>query len=137
MKKDKQSLSPEARAIIRAQLTRRTLFAGVGAVSAAGLLAAAAAAGCQQLLLLLPGGAAAGRPISPGAGAGLGQSMVASRSQTGDRAENNGTGARQRLPQHTQRLYSKPQRMQTSAAARGRERTLTGINRGTAQTGRF
>ena len=40
MKKDKQSLSPEARAIIRAQLTRRTLFAGVGAVSAAGLLAA-------------------------------------------------------------------------------------------------
>ena len=40
MKKDKQSLSPEARAIIRAQMSRRTLFAGVGAVSAAGLLAA-------------------------------------------------------------------------------------------------
>jgi len=40
MKKDKKSLSPEARAIIRAQLTRRSLFAGVGAASAAGLLAA-------------------------------------------------------------------------------------------------
>ena len=40
MKKDKQSLSPEARAIIKAQLSRRSLFAGVGAVSAAGLLAA-------------------------------------------------------------------------------------------------
>ena len=36
----KQSLSPEARAIIKAQLSRRSLFAGVGAVSAAGLLAA-------------------------------------------------------------------------------------------------
>jgi spermidine/putrescine transport system substrate-binding protein len=40
MKKDMQSLSPEARAIIKAQMTRRTLFAGVGAVSAAGVLAA-------------------------------------------------------------------------------------------------
>ena len=40
MKKDINSISPEARAIIRAQLSRRSLFAGVGAVSAAGILAA-------------------------------------------------------------------------------------------------
>ena len=40
MKKDINSISPEARAIIRAQLSRRSLFAGVGAVSAAGALAA-------------------------------------------------------------------------------------------------
>jgi spermidine/putrescine transport system substrate-binding protein len=40
MKKDIKSISPEARAIIRAQLSRRSLFAGVGAVSAAGALAA-------------------------------------------------------------------------------------------------
>ena len=40
MKKDINSISPEARAIIRAQVSRRSVFAGVGAVSAAGLLAA-------------------------------------------------------------------------------------------------
>ena len=40
MKKDINSLSPEARAIIRAQVSRRSVLAGVGAVSAAGLLAA-------------------------------------------------------------------------------------------------
>jgi len=40
MKKDINAISPEARAIIRAQLSRRSLFAGVGAVSAAGALAA-------------------------------------------------------------------------------------------------
>ena len=40
MKKDINSISPEARAIIRAQLSRRSLFAGVGAISAAGALAA-------------------------------------------------------------------------------------------------
>ena len=40
MKKDINSISPQARAIIRAQISRRTLFAGVGAASAAGLLAA-------------------------------------------------------------------------------------------------
>ena len=40
MKKDINAISPEARAIIRAQLSRRSLFAGVGAVSAGGLLAA-------------------------------------------------------------------------------------------------
>ena len=40
MKKDIKSISPEARAIIRTQLSRRSLFAGVGAVSAAGALAA-------------------------------------------------------------------------------------------------
>jgi len=40
MKKDVNSLSPEARAIIRAQVSRRSVLAGVGAVSAAGLLAA-------------------------------------------------------------------------------------------------
>ena len=40
MKKDLNAISPEARAIIRAQLSRRSLFAGVGAVSAAGALAA-------------------------------------------------------------------------------------------------
>ena len=40
MKKDINAISPEARAIIRAQLSRRSLFAGVGAVSAAGILAA-------------------------------------------------------------------------------------------------
>ena len=40
MKKDINATSPEARAIIRAQLSRRSLFAGVGAVSAAGALAA-------------------------------------------------------------------------------------------------
>ena len=40
MKKDINAISPEARAIIRAQLSRRSLFAGVGAVSTAGLLAA-------------------------------------------------------------------------------------------------
>ena len=40
MKKDINAISPEARAMIRAQLSRRSLFAGVGAVSAAGALAA-------------------------------------------------------------------------------------------------
>ncbi len=40
MKKDINSISPEARAIIRAQVSRRSVLAGVGAVSAAGLLAA-------------------------------------------------------------------------------------------------
>ena len=40
MKKDINSISPEARAIIRAQVSRRSVFAGVSAVSAAGLLAA-------------------------------------------------------------------------------------------------
>jgi len=40
MKKDINAISPEARAIIRAQLSRRSLFAGVGAISAAGALAA-------------------------------------------------------------------------------------------------
>ncbi len=40
MKKDINAISPEARAIIRARLSRRSLFAGVGAVSAAGALAA-------------------------------------------------------------------------------------------------
>ena len=40
MKKDINAISPEARAIIRAQVSRRSVLAGVGAVSAAGLLAA-------------------------------------------------------------------------------------------------
>ncbi|MEN9516933.1 MAG: hypothetical protein RL590_1470 [Actinomycetota bacterium] len=39
MKKDPQSLSPEARAIIRAQITRRSLLVGAGAIGAATLLA--------------------------------------------------------------------------------------------------
>lgn len=38
MKKDPQSLSPEARAIIRAQITRRSLFVGAGAIGAATFL---------------------------------------------------------------------------------------------------
>ena len=40
MKKDPQSLSPEARAIIRAQLTRRSLLVGAGAIAGATTLAA-------------------------------------------------------------------------------------------------
>jgi spermidine/putrescine transport system substrate-binding protein len=40
MKKDINSLSPEARAIMRAQVSRRTVLAGSGAIGAAGLLAA-------------------------------------------------------------------------------------------------
>jgi spermidine/putrescine transport system substrate-binding protein len=40
MKKDPQSLSPEARAIIRAQMTRRSLFVGAGAIAGATTLAA-------------------------------------------------------------------------------------------------
>ena len=40
MKKDINSLSPEDLSIIRAQFSRRSVLAGVGAVSAAGLLAA-------------------------------------------------------------------------------------------------
>ena len=49
MKKDINAISPEARAIIRAQLSRRSLFAGVGAVSAAGALAACSSGsgGCR------------------------------------------------------------------------------------------
>jgi spermidine/putrescine transport system substrate-binding protein len=40
MKKDPQSLSPEARAIIRAQMTRRSLLVGAGAIAGATTLAA-------------------------------------------------------------------------------------------------
>lgn len=40
MKKDPQSLSPEARAIIRAQITRRSLLVGAGAIAGATTLAA-------------------------------------------------------------------------------------------------
>ena len=40
MKKDINAISPEARAIISAQVSRRSVLAGVGAVSAASLLAA-------------------------------------------------------------------------------------------------
>ena len=40
MKKDPQSLSPEARAIIRAQVTRRSLLVGAGAIAGATTLAA-------------------------------------------------------------------------------------------------
>jgi len=40
MNKDINAISPEARAIIRALVTRRSVFAGAGAISAAGLLAA-------------------------------------------------------------------------------------------------
>ena len=39
-KVSKKDLSPEARAIINSQVTRRGLIAGTGAVGAAGLLAA-------------------------------------------------------------------------------------------------
>ena len=40
MKRDIQSLSPEARAIIKAQLTRRSLLVGAGAIAGATTLAA-------------------------------------------------------------------------------------------------
>jgi len=40
MKRDPQSLSPEARAIVRAQLTRRSLLVGAGAIAGATTLAA-------------------------------------------------------------------------------------------------
>ncbi|MEN9293048.1 MAG: hypothetical protein RL288_844 [Actinomycetota bacterium] len=40
MKKDMQSLSPEARAIIKAQMTRRSLLVGAGAIAGATTLAA-------------------------------------------------------------------------------------------------
>jgi spermidine/putrescine transport system substrate-binding protein len=40
MKKDPESLSPEARAIIRAQMTRRSLLVGAGAIAGATTLAA-------------------------------------------------------------------------------------------------
>jgi len=40
MKKDPQSLSPEARAIIRAQMTRRSILVGAGAIAGATTLAA-------------------------------------------------------------------------------------------------
>ena len=40
MKLDPQSLSPEARAVIRAQLTRRSLLVGAGAIAGATTLAA-------------------------------------------------------------------------------------------------
>jgi spermidine/putrescine transport system substrate-binding protein len=40
MKKDRESLSPEARAIIRAQMTRRSLLVGAGAIAGATTLAA-------------------------------------------------------------------------------------------------
>jgi len=39
MKLDPQSLSPEARAVIRAQLTRRSLLVGAGAIAGATTLA--------------------------------------------------------------------------------------------------
>ena len=40
MKKDHQDLSPETRAIIRAQMTRRSLLVGAGAIAGATTLAA-------------------------------------------------------------------------------------------------
>ena len=44
-KVSKKDLSPEARAIINSQVTRRGLIAGTGAVGAAGLLAACGSSG--------------------------------------------------------------------------------------------
>ena len=44
-KVSKKDLSPEARAIINSQVTRRGLIAGTGAVGAAGLLAACGSGG--------------------------------------------------------------------------------------------
>ena len=40
MKKDLSLISPETRALIRAQLSRRSLFAGAGAIAGASALAA-------------------------------------------------------------------------------------------------
>ena len=47
-KVSKENLSPEARAIINSQITRRGLIAGTGAVGAAGLLAACGSGGSDK-----------------------------------------------------------------------------------------
>ncbi|MBM3719923.1 MAG: spermidine/putrescine ABC transporter substrate-binding protein, partial [Actinobacteria bacterium] len=48
MKKDYESLSPETRALIRAQMTRRSLLIGAGAVVGAGTLAACGTGGTSS-----------------------------------------------------------------------------------------
>ena len=47
MNKDFESLSPETRALIRAQMTRRSLLVGAGAVVGAGTLAACGTGGSE------------------------------------------------------------------------------------------